>query len=166
MGLMLNIVLLFSSLSLSPSSSFSFLFPFNFLISSSSSFSSSDIDAPISQGSKNDDDIFVDASKVDTLLSFGFQEEIARKALKASVIRHYHLILCEANAGVSLKESSVLKPRYFVLFVFFSSFYCCVIINRAEILRKPQIGSLAILLHLFQLIWVLCQQVLQGLMLH
>lgn len=43
-----------------------------------------DIDAPISQGSKNDDDIFVDASKMDTLLSFGFQEEIARKALKAS----------------------------------------------------------------------------------
>ena len=42
----------------------------------------SDIDAPVSQGAHGNE---VDQSKVDTLLSFGFQEEIARKALKASV---------------------------------------------------------------------------------
>ncbi|KAF9672881.1 hypothetical protein SADUNF_Sadunf11G0090400 [Salix dunnii] len=40
-----------------------------------------DIDAPVSQGAHGNE---VDQSKVDTLLSFGFQEEIARKALKAS----------------------------------------------------------------------------------
>ncbi|KAJ6293153.1 hypothetical protein OIU78_025187 [Salix suchowensis] len=40
-----------------------------------------DIDAPISQGAHGNE---VDQTKVDTLLSFGFQEEIARKALKAS----------------------------------------------------------------------------------
>ncbi|XP_059661574.1 ubiquitin carboxyl-terminal hydrolase 14 [Cornus florida] len=39
-----------------------------------------DIDAPIS----HDGQSFVDQSKVDTLISFGFEEEIARKALKAS----------------------------------------------------------------------------------
>ncbi|KAK9938281.1 hypothetical protein M0R45_015031 [Rubus argutus] len=39
-----------------------------------------DIDAPISQGGQ----VVVDQSKVDMLLSFGFQEEIARAALKAS----------------------------------------------------------------------------------
>jgi ubiquitin carboxyl-terminal hydrolase 5/13 len=42
----------------------------------------SDIDVPVSQGAHGNE---VDQSKVDTLLSFGFQEEIARKALKASV---------------------------------------------------------------------------------
>ncbi|KAL5548080.1 hypothetical protein UlMin_003311 [Ulmus minor] len=39
-----------------------------------------DIDAPISQGGQPP----IDQSKVDMLLSFGFQEELARKALKAS----------------------------------------------------------------------------------
>ncbi|EEF36623.1 Ubiquitin carboxyl-terminal hydrolase, putative [Ricinus communis] len=39
-----------------------------------------DIDAPISQEGTE----IVDQSKIDTLISFGFQEEIARKALKAS----------------------------------------------------------------------------------
>ncbi|KAM5585850.1 hypothetical protein ABKV19_004984 [Rosa sericea] len=39
-----------------------------------------DIDAPISQGGQ----IVVDQSKVDMLISFGFQEDIARAALKAS----------------------------------------------------------------------------------
>ncbi|KAB2615795.1 ubiquitin carboxyl-terminal hydrolase 14-like [Pyrus ussuriensis x Pyrus communis] len=39
-----------------------------------------DIDAPISQGGQ----CAVDQSKVDMLISFGFQEDIARKALKAS----------------------------------------------------------------------------------
>ncbi|XP_058209961.1 ubiquitin carboxyl-terminal hydrolase 14-like isoform X2 [Rhododendron vialii] len=38
-----------------------------------------DIDAPISQEPQS-----VDQSKVDTLVSFGFQEDVARKALKAS----------------------------------------------------------------------------------
>lgn len=39
-----------------------------------------DIDAPISQEVQ-----CVDQSKVDTLVSFGFPEDVARKALKASV---------------------------------------------------------------------------------
>lgn len=43
----------------------------------------SDIDAPISQ---NPQGAAVDQSKVDTLITFGFGEEIARKALKASVL--------------------------------------------------------------------------------
>lgn len=42
-----------------------------------------DIDAPISQEAHTAE-VFFDQSKVDTLVSFGFQEEIARKALKAS----------------------------------------------------------------------------------
>ena len=42
-----------------------------------------DIDNPISKGHGSDS---VDQSKVDTLISFGFQEDIARRALKASVI--------------------------------------------------------------------------------
>ncbi|XP_019163930.1 PREDICTED: ubiquitin carboxyl-terminal hydrolase 14 isoform X2 [Ipomoea nil] len=40
-----------------------------------------DIDAPISQVGKNVD---IDQSQVDTLVSFGFHEDLARKALKAS----------------------------------------------------------------------------------
>ncbi|XP_019442657.1 PREDICTED: ubiquitin carboxyl-terminal hydrolase 14-like isoform X3 [Lupinus angustifolius] len=40
-----------------------------------------DIDAPISKGQGTET---VDQSKVDTLISFGFQEDVARKALKAS----------------------------------------------------------------------------------
>lgn len=42
-----------------------------------------DIDNPISKGHGSET---VDQSKVDILISFGFEEEIARKALKASVI--------------------------------------------------------------------------------
>ncbi|KAK3040286.1 hypothetical protein RJ639_028201 [Escallonia herrerae] len=42
-----------------------------------------DIDAPISLEVQSDE-VLVDPSKVDTLVSFGFEEEIARKALKAS----------------------------------------------------------------------------------
>lgn len=49
-----------------------------------------DIDAPISQGGVRDE-VFVDQSKVDTLLSFGFTEELARKALKATVSSFCHL---------------------------------------------------------------------------
>ncbi|CAN1775168.1 Ubiquitin carboxyl-terminal hydrolase 14 [Linum perenne] len=41
-----------------------------------------DIDAPITRGSERAD--VVDQSKLDTLISFGFEEEVARKALKAS----------------------------------------------------------------------------------
>ena len=40
-----------------------------------------DIDSPISQKA----DFVVDQAKVDMLLQFGFQEAIAKKALKASV---------------------------------------------------------------------------------
>lgn len=40
-----------------------------------------DIDAPISENVQNPD---IDQSKVDTLVSFGFEEKLARKALKAS----------------------------------------------------------------------------------
>ncbi|CAI8593046.1 unnamed protein product [Vicia faba] len=40
-----------------------------------------DIDAPISKGRGSES---VDQSKVDTLISFGFQDDVARKALKAS----------------------------------------------------------------------------------
>ncbi|KAA8526881.1 hypothetical protein F0562_008890 [Nyssa sinensis] len=45
-----------------------------------------DIDAPISQEAQSAEVLlsFVDQSKVDTLISFGFEEAIARKALKAS----------------------------------------------------------------------------------
>lgn len=49
-----------------------------------------DIDAPISQGGQRDE-VFVDQSKIDTLVSFGFTEELARKALKATVSSFYHL---------------------------------------------------------------------------
>lgn len=42
-----------------------------------------DIDVPISKGRGSES---VDQSKVDTLISFGFQDDVARKALKASVI--------------------------------------------------------------------------------
>lgn len=42
-----------------------------------------DIDAPISKGGGSES---VDQSKVDTLIAFGFQDDVARKALKASVI--------------------------------------------------------------------------------
>ncbi|CAN1239308.1 Ubiquitin carboxyl-terminal hydrolase 14 [Linum grandiflorum] len=42
-----------------------------------------DIDAPITKGSGEAE--VVDQSKLDTLISFGFEEEVARKALKASV---------------------------------------------------------------------------------
>ncbi|XP_057474093.1 ubiquitin carboxyl-terminal hydrolase 14-like isoform X2 [Actinidia eriantha] len=44
----------------------------------------SDIDAPISQEAQSSGASFVDQSKVETLVSFGFEEDIARKALKAS----------------------------------------------------------------------------------
>ncbi|OMO80445.1 hypothetical protein CCACVL1_12950 [Corchorus capsularis] len=42
-----------------------------------------DIDAPISHGAQSAE-VAVDQSKVDTLISFGFQEDVARMALKAS----------------------------------------------------------------------------------
>ncbi|KAG2682055.1 hypothetical protein I3760_11G172800 [Carya illinoinensis] len=43
-----------------------------------------DIDVPISQEAEGAEALSLDQSKVDTLISFGFQEEIARKALKVS----------------------------------------------------------------------------------
>lgn len=41
-----------------------------------------DIDAPISEHVQNP---AIDQSKVDTLVSFGFEDKLARKALKESV---------------------------------------------------------------------------------
>jgi len=46
-----------------------------------------DIDNPISKG--HGSETIVDQSKVDILISFGFEEEIARNALKASVISFF-----------------------------------------------------------------------------
>ena len=43
-----------------------------------------DIDNPITKGQSSAISSAIDQSKVETLISFGFQEEIARKALKAS----------------------------------------------------------------------------------
>ncbi|KAK7262712.1 hypothetical protein RJT34_30289 [Clitoria ternatea] len=43
-----------------------------------------DIDIPISDGHGSEALTIIDQSQVDTLISFGFQEDIARKALKAS----------------------------------------------------------------------------------
>ncbi|KAK1261154.1 Ubiquitin carboxyl-terminal hydrolase 14 [Acorus gramineus] len=43
-----------------------------------------DIDDPIPTGTGNTDFLSVDQASLDTLISFGFQEEVARKALKAS----------------------------------------------------------------------------------
>jgi ubiquitin carboxyl-terminal hydrolase 5/13 len=60
----------------------------------------SDIDAPVSQGAHGNE--VVDQLKVDTLLSFGFQEEIARKALKASV-----KILLFVLLGIGLHMATV-----------------------------------------------------------
>lgn len=45
-----------------------------------------DIDIPIYEGHDSEALKIVDQSKVDTLITFGFQEDVARKALKASVI--------------------------------------------------------------------------------
>jgi ubiquitin carboxyl-terminal hydrolase 5/13 len=43
-----------------------------------------DIDAPLSMDKQSAAEVQFDQSKVDTLVSFGFQEDLARKALKAS----------------------------------------------------------------------------------
>ena len=49
-----------------------------------------DIDVPISQEAENAEALsFVDQSKVDTLISFGFQEDISRKALRALIKFQY-----------------------------------------------------------------------------
>lgn len=55
----------------------------------------SDIDIPISQEAQGAEAFLssVDQLSVDTLISFGFTEEIARKALKASVSFFYHFNL-------------------------------------------------------------------------
>lgn len=56
-----------------------------------------DIDAPISQGGEP----AVDQSKLEMLLSFGFSEEVARKALKASVIFvHYFTFFLSLSKNV------------------------------------------------------------------
>lgn len=66
-----------------------------------------DIDFPISQGQETS--TVVDQSKVDTLLSFGFQEEIARKALKASggdIEKATDWIFSNPNASVSSMDAT------------------------------------------------------------
>ncbi|KAJ9153652.1 hypothetical protein P3X46_027071 [Hevea brasiliensis] len=61
-----------------------------------------DIDVPICQEAQHTE--VVDQSKIDTLISFGFQEEIARKALKASggdIEKATDWIFNDADASVS-----------------------------------------------------------------
>lgn len=60
-----------------------------------------DIDEPIKKAQKTAP--YIDPSKLDTLISFGFEEEIARKALQASVnpCSHIH------NSSVFLKRDLV-----------------------------------------------------------
>ncbi|RDY05535.1 Ubiquitin carboxyl-terminal hydrolase 14 [Mucuna pruriens] len=63
-----------------------------------------DIDFPISKGHGSETSTVVDQSQVDTLISFGFQEEIARKALKASggdIEKATDWIFSNPNASVS-----------------------------------------------------------------
>lgn len=59
-----------------------------------------DIDLPISKGHGSETSTVVDQSKVDTLISFGFQEEIARKALVASVIFCFFVFPLPCNSSI------------------------------------------------------------------
>lgn len=59
-----------------------------------------DINDPISQKA----DFVVDQTKVDMLLQFGFQEAIAKKALRASVSTAAHLPHMSVTAKERLKE--------------------------------------------------------------
>ncbi|CAL0299025.1 unnamed protein product [Lupinus luteus] len=65
-----------------------------------------DIDAPISKGQGSQS---VDQSKVDTLISFGFQEDVARKALEASngdIEKATDWIFSNPDASVSSMDAS------------------------------------------------------------
>ncbi|CAJ1978620.1 unnamed protein product [Sphenostylis stenocarpa] len=68
-----------------------------------------DIDLPISKGHGSTTATIVDQSKVDTLISFGFQEEIARKALEASgddIEKATDWIFNNPNASVSSMDAT------------------------------------------------------------
>ncbi|QCD87278.1 ubiquitin carboxyl-terminal hydrolase 14 [Vigna unguiculata] len=68
-----------------------------------------DIDLPISKGHGSKTSTIVDQSKVDTLISFGFQEEIARKALEASggdIEKATDWIFNNPNASVSSMDAT------------------------------------------------------------
>ncbi|XP_014494321.1 ubiquitin carboxyl-terminal hydrolase 14 [Vigna radiata var. radiata] len=68
-----------------------------------------DIDLPISKGHGSETSTIVDQSKVDTLISFGFQEEIARKALEASggdIEKATDWIFNNPNASVSSMDAT------------------------------------------------------------
>ncbi|BAT89499.1 hypothetical protein VIGAN_06046600 [Vigna angularis var. angularis] len=68
-----------------------------------------EIDLPISKGHGSETSTIVDQSKVDTLISFGFQEEIARKALEASggdIEKATDWIFNNPNASVSSMDAT------------------------------------------------------------
>lgn len=121
-----------------------------------------DIDAPISQETQNAEVSF-DQSKLDTLVSFGFQEDVARKALRASVRSLCHsflyildniilwLIMCfEVCWGCM--HSTLKRSRDHNLL--FSTLY------RGAILRKRPTGS-SVMMQLVHQIWMLLHQALQ-----
>ncbi|XP_057729312.1 ubiquitin carboxyl-terminal hydrolase 14 [Arachis stenosperma] len=65
-----------------------------------------DIDSPISKGNSSDN---VDQSKVDILISFGFEDHVARKALKASgedIEKATEWIFSNPDASVSSMDAS------------------------------------------------------------
>ncbi|KAL4394979.1 hypothetical protein HN51_022875 [Arachis hypogaea] len=65
-----------------------------------------DIDSPILKGNSSDN---VDQSKVDILISFGFEDHVARKALKASgqdIEKATEWIFSNPNASVSSMDAS------------------------------------------------------------
>ncbi|KAI4322867.1 hypothetical protein L6164_022518 [Bauhinia variegata] len=73
-----------------------------------------DIDNPISEGHSSGTLSNIDQSKVDTLISFGFQEEIARKALKASggdIEKATDWIFSNPDASVSSMETTTSNTQ-------------------------------------------------------
>lgn len=115
----------------------------------------SDIDIPISQEAQGAEAFLssVDQLSVDTLISFGFTEEIARKALKASVSFFYRFNLLRKGI-VHLTIVKYWKSCIWLLVVYDNFFF------RVVTLRKQQIGYLTILKRLSHLIWMLPHQTL------
>lgn len=89
-------------------------------------FFCADINDPISHESLDADFPSVDESSVDTLISFGFQEHVARKALKISVrflfgkaaskdlLKYCICLLCEKCSFVCLAISFVFHPSHLI----------------------------------------------------
>ena len=98
----------------------------------------------------------VDQSKVDILISFGFTEEIARKALKASVSIFYIFNLL--RKGFSKHVTIALQNTGKLAFDCW--LYITIFFFRVVTLRKQQIGYLTILKLLSHLIWMLPHQTL------